>query len=185
MKHYYQDIYGWFTFPRLYSDIVKNFPDGSRFVEIGSYEAKSISYLLVEMVNAKKSFDVVCIDSFTFGSEKTGENILSVFRRNLSKFEGAYKVVKDISWESAELFADNSIDACMIDADHVEASVRKDVLAFLPKMKKGGWLCGHDYCDPRWYENEHPGVAIVVHELFGDNWCKDYLDEKTWVKIIE
>ena len=62
-KHIYKDITGWFSFPKLYTEMVKRFPSGSRLVEIGTYHGCSFSYLVVEAMNSGKKFDIVGIDA--------------------------------------------------------------------------------------------------------------------------
>jgi predicted O-methyltransferase YrrM len=185
MKHFNENIIGWFTFPRLYSDMANKFPSGSIFVEVGVYEGKSFSYLVVEALNAGKEFKMHAVDSFTFHDEHKNKNILDVFIENMMPVDGKYEILIGQSWEAASAFEDKSLDFVFLDADHRAHNFRKDVLAWLPKIKPGGILAGHDYCDPRYYDNEHPGVAEVVHEQFGEDWDKSYLDEKCWVKEIK
>lgn len=175
MDHFNKDIIGWFTFERLYRDMAAKFPSGSRMVEVGVYEGKSFAFLAVEMVNAGKEFELTAIDSFTFEDEHTKENILHVFMRNMLPMQGKYKVLKAQSDESAANFENGSLDFVFIDADHVYTNCKKDILAWLPKVKRGGILAGHDYC------KEHPGVIQAVDEIFADSWNKDYLDELCWV----
>jgi len=61
---------------------------------------------------------------------------------------------------ASENFKDSFFDLVFIDADHSYDSVKKDILAWLPKVKRGGVLCGHDYGNP-----EHGGVEKAVKEL--------------------
>lgn len=46
---------------------------------------------------------------------------------------------------SAQLFDDEEVDFCFVDASHVAADVKKDIEAWWPKIKQGGVLGGHDY----------------------------------------
>ena len=58
MEHIYNQLnFGedWFTYPNLYSDMVKKFPSGSKFVEVGSWKGKSSSYITVEIINSNKN----------------------------------------------------------------------------------------------------------------------------------
>lgn len=54
--------------------------------------------------------------------------------------------MKGLSVDMAKNFEDDSLDGVYIDADHKEAAVRADLAAWVPKVKKGGFIAGHDYC---------------------------------------
>ena len=49
----------------------------------------------------------------------------------------------------------------MIDGDHAYERVLADIDVYLPLIRPGGVLAGHDYGD------EYPGVAQAVDELLG------------------
>jgi len=176
MEHFNEKIIGWFTFKRLYSDMVKKFPSGSTFIEVGCYEGKSFAYLMVEMVNAEKTFNITAVDSFTFTGEN-GKPILQNFIEHMKPFNGMYNIIKANSWDAAKMFEDESVDYIHIDCDHVYESVKKDINAWWPKLKVGCIMSGHDYLCV-----EHPGVEQAVHEFFGkENICTDYVDELCWL----
>jgi predicted O-methyltransferase YrrM len=61
------------------------------------------------------------------------------------------------SVEASKTVADGSVDCLFIDAAHDYESVKKDITAWLPKVKKGGILAGHDWS---WH-----GVRTAVQEL--------------------
>lgn len=181
MEHIYKQITGWMTFERFYSDMVKRFPTGSRFCEVGTYSGMSFAYLAVEMINAGKVFDLNAIDSYTFIDEKTNLNIMDQFIQNMSPIDCQVSIIKEQSWAAADMFPDGTVDFCFLDADHVYDSVKKDILAWLPKMKKGGIISGHDICIEPYWPNDHPGVLKAINEIFGeDKWNRDYIDEKVW-----
>lgn len=64
------------------------------------------------------------------------------------------------SVDAAKLYADKSVDAVFIDADHTWQACKADIQAWLPKVKPGGMLAGHDYS-----RNNHPGVVSAVDEV--------------------
>jgi hypothetical protein len=71
------------------------------------------------------------------------------------------KVMKERSVDAAEYFTDGYFDFVYIDADHSYESVLTDIRAWLPKVRDGGMIAGHDYVESQ------PGVKKAVHECFG------------------
>lgn len=63
--------------------------------------------------------------------------------------------------EAAAHVADGSLDFVFIDADHRYESVNEDIAHWAPKVRKGGWVGGHDY-NEKW-----PGVVRAVDEAYG------------------
>jgi len=172
MNHIYESIPGWFSFPNFYSEIVRKFPSGSRFVEVGSYKGRSFSYLVVECINSGKTFDVVAVDACPW------PDVEPEFYQNMKPLEGNYRTMfgGDSFVRIAE-FEDNSIDFIFIDACHEYEYVKRDIEAALPKMKKGGILAGHDH---NW---QHPGVMRAVKESFGDRFTYDAAED-VWQTTI-
>jgi hypothetical protein len=66
------------------------------------------------------------------------------------------------STEAAEQFEDKSLDFVFIDADHSYEGCRDDIKAWMPKLKPGGLLSGHDYGNTNY---EKFGVDRAVQEL--------------------
>jgi predicted O-methyltransferase YrrM len=58
---------------------------------------------------------------------------------------------------AAARFDDASLDAVFIDADHSEEAVTRDIAAWLPKVKRGGVIAGHDV--------DQFGVAKAVSKI--------------------
>ncbi|HUW33154.1 MAG TPA: class I SAM-dependent methyltransferase [Planctomycetota bacterium] len=79
------------------------------------------------------------------------------------RFEGRARLLQKKSVDAAQEFADGSLDVVFIDADHRYEQVLADVLAWLPKVREGGLLCGHDYCADD-DKNNWPGVLAGVYE---------------------
>lgn len=68
------------------------------------------------------------------------------------------QLIKATTTEAAKTIKDGSLDICFVDADHREEAVIEDITNYLPKMKKGGILCGHDY--------EWSSVHTAVNRFF-------------------
>ncbi|MGH7127134.1 MAG: class I SAM-dependent methyltransferase, partial [Planctomycetaceae bacterium] len=65
--------------------------------------------------------------------------------------------------EPLELGIPVPADIIFIDADHSYESTKADILAWLPHVKPGGVMLGHDY-----RTQQFPGVTQAVDEIFGD-----------------
>jgi lipopolysaccharide biosynthesis glycosyltransferase len=77
------------------------------------------------------------------------------------KYNGRCHIHEQLSLVAVDNFEDQGIDWVFIDAEHSYESCKEDINAWLPKIKKGGWIGGHDY-HPRWQ-----GVMNAVREKFG------------------
>lgn len=71
------------------------------------------------------------------------------------------------SVEAAVLLTPKSFDFCFLDADHSYQGVKGDLLAYLPLIKRGGLLIGHDY-NSGYDKRGRFGVKRAVDEEFGD-----------------
>lgn len=67
-------------------------------------------------------------------------------------------ILKMDSVEAAGKIEDGSLDFVFIDGDHSYDGCKRDIEAWLSKVKPGGWLMGHDY-------TIRPGVKRAVDEL--------------------
>jgi len=162
IEHIYKNIDGWFSFPNLYRDIISKL-DGGRLVEVGVFKGCSFSFLVIEAYNSGKNFDVVGVDAFPW------PDLLPAFNENMKPLEGKFRLLAGgDSFDRAKDFEDESIDFIFIDANHTYEFVKKDIAAYLPKMKKGGIMAGHDYnlC--------HPGVIQAVNEAFIEEVARDF-----------
>jgi predicted O-methyltransferase YrrM len=167
MDHFYQGLgENWFDYQELYSKMVKDFPDKSHFVEVGSWKGMSSAYMAVEIINSGKKIKFDCIDIWEYDKsdipkdyyEDATEDLYSVFCKNIEPVKDIITPIKELSSKAAERYKDNSIDFIFIDAAHDYENVKKDINAWFPKLKKGGIIAGHDY----WFD----GVKSAVNEYF-------------------
>lgn len=65
--------------------------------------------------------------------------------------------IEALSVDGANSIPNAHLDLVFIDADHSYEWVKKDIAAYKPKLKTGGWLTGHDI--------DFPGVNRAVNEV--------------------
>jgi predicted O-methyltransferase YrrM len=166
MEHYYKNIgEDWFTYPNFYSSIVKTFPSGSKFVEVGSWRGRSACYLGVEIHNSGKKISLDCVDTWNGSEEHIGYDILEndglykEFINNIKPISHIINPVRKASLEAVNDYEDESLDVVFLDASHKYEDIKSDMISWYPKVKKGGIFSGHDY--PTWEQ-----VVKAVHEFF-------------------
>jgi predicted O-methyltransferase YrrM len=161
-----------------------------RVVEIGSAAGRGSTPIGGEIVKRARG-TLYCIDPW-------GGLLYLVFLSNMQIFEleGTVAPIRSPSAEAAVLFEDGSLDGVFIDGSHLYPDVLADIAAFLPKVRKGGIMFGHDLHDVpsrfvrqellkianvcnavAHYRNDrgefepvdvHAGVILAVQDYFGD-----------------
>lgn len=99
------------------------------------------------------------------------------YAETLAKVEGfgwRVNVERRDSVKASEWFEDFSLDFVFLDADHTYEGVRSDLLAWAPKVRAGGVLCGHDYAN-----GPYEGVRRAVDE-FAAGRHVELGDDFTW-----
>lgn len=150
----------------------------TRGAEIGVKEGRTMLHLL----KACAGLRMLGVDFFAARpgiEEHGGEPFADVdwakvegeLREALWKFEERGVLFKGDSLDAATTIADGSLDFVFVDADHREAAVRADILAWRPKIKPGGMLLGHDLQD------RFPGVKRAVDALC-PGWQR--FDDSAW-----
>jgi predicted O-methyltransferase YrrM len=170
----------WFNYANFYEFIAEqNF---KTFVEVGVFLGLSISFL-AQKVKSKDGVKIYGVDLFeTWAGQEEIESLYDT--KDLSDEErlkklGEYKynfvvnrlnevrcnhfveIIKSDSCAATSLFENESLDFVFIDGNHRYDYVKKDIEAWLPKIKKGGIISGHDY--------QAAGVSTAVGETFGDS----------------
>jgi len=130
-------------------------------VEIGSFAGNSSE------VFAKRVKHLTCVDpwqsnysNYDGASDPSKYNMVEVEKQFdifvLSQYPNVTKI-KTKSQEAVKDFKEGSLDFVYIDGNHAEEFVEQDIKMWLPKVKRGGFIGGHDYLS-----KHHPGVRKAV-----------------------
>jgi predicted O-methyltransferase YrrM len=159
---------------------LKDFLPGKdyKMIEIGSYMGESTMLFASTHI-----FDVIFSIDPHEGNEEFNEMngydwdfIKNEYALNTRFFNNIVHLA-DYSYNISNKFKENSIDFIYIDGNHSYKSLKKDFELFLPKLKKGGIIAGHDY-DP----NAWPEVIKAIHEEVGE---PDIIfNDSSWIKKL-
>ena len=165
----------WFTYPGVYRMMVANCRPSGTLVELGAWKGRSSSFLVVEAKNKSPDIEVHIVDTWEGSGEHTKgltDNLYEKFLSNMASLSNQFTAHKMKTDDAVSLFEDASLDGVFIDADHTYEAVKRDIENWLPKVRKGGILAGHDYV------HTWPGVIQAVHELISDFRTQ----EQCWIK---
>ena len=164
----HESIPGWFNFEDIYTEMVQTHKTGV-FVEVGSWLGKSTAYMgQLLRDNPECMVDFYAVDTwkgspgdnaFEKELEKHGGDVYGAFTENMEKCGVTEFVIplRMSSVEAAKNFGDLSLDFVFIDADHKYDPFSADLRAWLPKVKVGGVIAGHDH--------EHGPIIRALSEL--------------------
>ena len=76
-----------------------------------------------------------------------------------------FRLLRLTADKASKLFEPEYFDLVFIDGDHGHTCVRNDILNWLPLIRKGGFITGHDYVLDG--KCRHDGVREVVNDIFG------------------
>jgi hypothetical protein len=126
-------------------------------VEVGVY-AGALSAMFATIPSIERQY---IVDSWQGGYSGFDQKHMEGIANSVLTWAGTQPKVtvhRMDSAEAAKLFDDESIDFFHTDGDHSLAGIRADIVAWLPKVKKGCILSGDNY--------EIPTVAQGVGEAF-------------------
>ena len=118
--------------------------------EIGVAQAFSASYVL----------NTSAVDKYYMVDPASSRGIIIT----LSKYRERAVFLCMTSEAASNQFDNESLDMVIIDALHDYDHVKQDLTLWLPKVRRGGIITGHDYNSKRF-----PGVKQAVYEVLGNN----------------
>jgi len=129
------------------------------------------------LLHAASGRPIIAADSFSAGRKPDFESVVAQYRLPVTILEGN-------SWEVAEQVPDASCALVLIDADHEGDAPYKDLLAWSPKVKVGGYLLVDDVA------NSHPAVteALLKAECMTQYrlcWCCSFTEVNTSYRFIK
>lgn len=147
-------------------------PQGGKVCEVGVYAGKN-SQRILSNNKPSKLFLVDLWKSFS-GEDGQLDHSQATFDRALDQVKASFDNNPDVdiivgdATETAATFEDEYFDWVYIDASHDYKSVYDQLNVWYPKVKKGGYLAGHDY-SLRDNQQKKWGVSRAVNQFCAEN----------------
>lgn len=175
-KEYYKQIPSaeMMDFERFYWRMASELSPGGFVAEIGTANGRSVIYLASQIKAMKKTCRIYAIDNLDYGKEAQRLDIL----RNIikSECEDVISFIEADSLRASCRFEDKSFDFVFVDGSHKYEDVKADIRLWLPKVRVGGIIAGHDYWSP---QNEC-GVKKAVDELIPAHKLRTEATDNGW-----
>lgn len=159
------------THREVFQTIADKFTDGMTFVETGVFLGSDITVFGLRCKQRKVYPRIVAVDNFLSENiSEASKNYVGVhsdfkgsFIKNLqlNGLDHMVDIIEGDSVEAAGQFEDESINFLFLDSNHEYDFVMRELLAYLPKMKKDSVVAGHDFCSS-------DGIRRAVREILGD-----------------
>jgi predicted O-methyltransferase YrrM len=163
-------------------DLIKELGDNSEktMIEIGSFVGEST------VMFARSFKKVIAVDPFLEGYDDADPTSHSFDFKNVYETyldrTGDHQNIKTIvstSNDALDQLKGLEFDFIYLDGLHTYEGVKTDIMNYLPLVKKGGVIGGHDYTN----QIEHlVGVYEAVNEMFGKP--DKVFGDNSWIKFL-
>lgn len=103
-------------------------------------------------------------------------NIAENTFREMAKSYNNIEIIKNYSVHASFGFRNRFLDLVYIDGEHTYEAVSVDLQSWLPKIKSGGFISGHDI--------NQPNVSRAIMESFSEHSVLVFKDSSWLVKIL-
>lgn len=153
------------------NEVKKLVPNNCTVAELGVLYG-DLSEMILDILNPEK---LALIDPYNKNNDTyqsgltTAYSDESDYQNLIRRFEneiifGTVTVIRKFSYDAVKDYPDGSFDLVYIDACHLYEDVKRDLNDWLPKLKSGAIISGHDYDKIADF-----GVIEAVDEFAKDN----------------
>ena len=157
-------------------DLINNIPNKGTMIEIGTFTGEST------VIFGDHFENVIGIDPMLQDYDEQDptskfnfNEVLEMFNERTKSYDNI-SLIQKTSDDALKQLTGKTFDFIYIDGIHQYENVKRDIINYLPMVKKGGVIGGHDYGGP-W-----TGVKQAVDEMFGEP--DKVFQDTSWIKFI-
>ena len=157
-------------------EMIKELPNKGPMIEIGTFTGES-TVLFGDHFEKVIGIDPMLqdYDEQDPTSKFNFNEVLEMFNERTKSYDNI-SLIQKTSDDALGKLTGRTFDFIYIDGIHQYENVKQDIINYLPMVKKGGVIGGHDY-GPSW-----PGVRQAVDEMFGEP--DKVFQDTSWIKFI-
>lgn len=178
---------------KMMSVIGKHITDVDIAVEVGTYKG-AFAVSMIDQLNPARFYAVDPLRLFPGMDSRPGfefarQSLLDQLadKVNHTMSVRGHTLIRETSDKASQQFEDNSVDVVYLDADHSFKGCSNDIDLWFPKVKEGGILAGHDYCNGNVAKGHVYGViqavALLVDEHNLELFLTDERDYPSWMIV--
>jgi hypothetical protein len=138
------------------AEVLARVPAGARGVEVGVF----VGQMSAALLRGDPNMHLIMVDSWEGGggayAGDSGDWHATLSEASQDEFKRQAEARVAFAGERADIcplrsvdasghFPDAAVDFVFIDADHSYEGCKRDLEVWFPKIRPGGWICGHDY----------------------------------------
>lgn len=144
-------------------------------LEFGAELGVQSGYLFFHLLDTHPNLILFGVDSWIGNNQEAYAKMKKEVNEKVVDYKNGM-IMNMTTNQAAEKTPDDSLDFVFIDADHSYPSCKIDMEKWLPKVKVGGYIIGHD-C-------KIPSVKRAIEEVFGKKGYETDVDQVWYVKKV-
>lgn len=158
------------------TDLISAMGPDIQGIEIGVYHGVNSYMLLDACPTIKKIIGVDPFESYMDWQYMVTQDVMdeayAAFEENLELMKNRFELLKMKSVDAAAVLEDNAYDFVFIDGDHSIKAVLGELEMYVPKIKKGGLVAGHD-------------IGLYSVNMAVQGWCRKNGVSPSDIHIVE
>lgn len=162
-------------------DVIRKLGPNLQGAEVGVHSGLSSYTLLSECSNIDLLIGIDHYQQYEDWngtvSQATQDQLFEIIKQNADFIGSRFNILRATSIDAAKSIPDQSLDFVYIDGDHSTEAVYQDLIHYVPKVKSGGIVSGHDIglvsvssAINHWRHENDPATYSELERIPNNSW---------------